>query len=115
MNERLGQINQSLRALDDAYHGGRIGRDDYRARRRRLLGILCDSHGITARHAVDGVRTDPRSDTRRDPARARPADDDHVLPVLLRAGSGVAWRPWLVLGAVVVLALALGYLLLGAG
>lgn len=52
MNERLRQINQSLGALDEAHRLGRISREDYRARRRHLLGTLCDSGGITARNDV---------------------------------------------------------------
>jgi hypothetical protein len=52
VNERLRQINQSLSALDEAHRLGRISREDYRTRRRHLLGTLCDSGGITARNAV---------------------------------------------------------------
>lgn len=54
MNERLRQINQSLGALDEAHRLGRISREDYRTRRRHLLGTLCDSGGITARNALGG-------------------------------------------------------------
>lgn len=72
MNERLRDINRSLRALDDAHRLGRITRDDYRARRRHLLGTLIDGGGITARHTV-GARTVPRE---RAPAAA-PAPAPH--------------------------------------
>lgn len=112
MNERLSQINRGLHALDEAYHGGRIDRADYRARRRRLLGTLCDSHGITARHAVD-ARTASRDDTLRGAPHASPMAGNDALSTLLRAGSGLAWRSWLAFGAVIVLAVVTVYFLLG--
>ena len=52
MNERERRANQSLRTLDEAHRNGRITREDYRARRRALLGSLCDSDGVTARNAL---------------------------------------------------------------
>lgn len=67
MNERLREINRSLHMLDEAHRLGRISREDYRARRRHLLGTLCDGGGITARNAVV-AETIPRS---RDPALSR--------------------------------------------
>jgi hypothetical protein len=36
-----------------------------------------------------------------------------ALSTLLRAGSGLAWRSWLAFGAVIVLAVATVYFLLG--
>lgn len=59
MNERLREINRSLRALDEAHRLGHINREEYRTRRRQLLRPLCDSGGITARNTV-ADRTLPR-------------------------------------------------------
>lgn len=42
-------VNRELRALDDAHRLGDISRDDYRARRRRLLGALMEG-GSAPRH-----------------------------------------------------------------
>ncbi|WHZ19886.1 MAG: T6SS protein serine/threonine phosphatase PppA [Rhodanobacteraceae bacterium] len=49
--ERLREANRSLHALDDAHRLGEISRDDYRARRRRLLETLTggDDDGPTRR------------------------------------------------------------------
>lgn len=55
MNERLREINRSLHALDEAHRLGRISREEYRTRRRHLLGPLCDGGGITARNSVDAA------------------------------------------------------------
>lgn len=52
MNEREQRVNQGLRILDEAHYSGRISREEYRKRRRQLLGPLCDSHGITARNTL---------------------------------------------------------------
>lgn len=60
MNEHLREINQSLHALDEAHRLGRITREEYRARRRRLVGTLADGGGITARNTVS-VETVPRA------------------------------------------------------
>lgn len=63
MKDRLREINRSLRILDEAHFQGRITRDDYRQRRRHLLGTLCDGGGITARNTVSD-RTVPRGHIR---------------------------------------------------
>ncbi|MBN8736380.1 MAG: hypothetical protein J0H27_08940 [Xanthomonadales bacterium] len=76
MNERLREINRSLHTLDEAHRLGRISREDYRARRRHLLGMLCDGGGITARNTV-AAETVPRSSIPAAPA-ARPARDEAV-------------------------------------
>ena len=59
MNEHLHAINRSLRALDDAHRLGHITREEYRTRRRHLLGTLCDGGGITRRNNVPGAETVP--------------------------------------------------------
>lgn len=74
MNERERHINQSLHALDDAHRLGRISREEYRSRRRHLLGALLESHVVTARNAI--VRPAPSSRE-----RAAVSDGD-VLPGL---------------------------------
>jgi hypothetical protein len=52
MTEQERKANQDLHALDEAHRLGRITREDYRARRRQVLGALCDSNGVTARNAI---------------------------------------------------------------
>ncbi|GLQ91184.1 hypothetical protein [Dyella acidisoli] len=52
MNERERHINHSLHALDDAHRLGRISREEYRSRRRHLLGALLESHVVTARNVI---------------------------------------------------------------
>lgn len=46
------QANETLRKLGEAYQLGRISRDAYRERRRRLLTSLQDQREVTARRAV---------------------------------------------------------------
>ncbi len=84
--------NDALRALGDAYQQGRISRDTYRERRRRLMASFRDQSEITARRAVAGVA---------DPA-PMPARERDALPLML--GS-----PWVSVGRwslLVVLAVA---------
>ncbi|RUL77697.1 hypothetical protein [Dyella choica] len=57
MSERERHVNHSLRALDEAHRLGRLTREEYRSRRRHLLGALRDSHVVTARNAI--VRSVP--------------------------------------------------------
>lgn len=52
MNEHERRVNHALHALDEAHRSAHISRDEYRARRRVLLGSLCDSDGVTARNAL---------------------------------------------------------------
>jgi hypothetical protein len=69
MTERERHVNQSLRALDEAHRLGRITREEYRSRRRHLLGALNESHVVTARNAITrpavrqhAVQSAPQSD-----------------------------------------------------
>lgn len=76
MNERERMVNRDLGLLDEAHYTGRIGKVEYRARRRNVLSALRDSHGVTARNAV----TRPAA-----PARI---GEDAVLPMLLGGRAG---------------------------
>jgi hypothetical protein len=88
VNERLRQINQSLTALDEAHRLGRISREDYRTRRRHLLGTLCDSGGITARNAVaDQDVTQSRGGAR--------STGNEALGGLFPKRGLLDWRRWL--------------------
>ncbi|GLQ87398.1 hypothetical protein [Dyella flagellata] len=71
MSERERHVNHSLRALDEAHRLGRLTREEYRSRRRHLLGALRDSHVVTARNAI--VRSAPP------PQAAVPMVGDDVL------------------------------------
>jgi hypothetical protein len=93
MNERERRANQSLRALDEAHRNGRITREDYRARRRALLGSLCDSDGITARNALTPAAAgQPRDDGAQ--RMAGPAGD--MASALFPDRRRLAWRLWLI-------------------
>jgi hypothetical protein len=93
MNERERRANQSLRTLDEAHRNGRITREDYRARRRALLGSLCDSDGVTARNALTPAAA---GQSRDDGARrmATPAGD--MASALFPDRRRLAWRLWLI-------------------
>ena len=99
MNERERHINQSLHALDDAHRLGRISREEYRSRRRHLLGALLESHVVTARNVI--VRPTLHS---HEPARVPEGD---VLPGLFPPRQA-AWK----LIAVVVIGVLLCVLIL---
>ncbi|HET6433623.1 hypothetical protein [Dyella sp.] len=94
MNEQERRANQALRALDEAHRSGRITREDYRARRRALLGSLCDSDGITARNALTpaAAAAPPR---RADTRQMLPAGPD-IASALFPDRRRLAWRLWLV-------------------
>lgn len=87
MNDHLREINRSLHALDDAHRLGRIGRDDYRARRRHLLGTLRESDGITARNTL-AARTVPAART------AARTSDAATLQVMFPRRRWYDWRRW---------------------
>lgn len=53
MNEAQRLANAHLQALAEAYQHGRIGRDEYRARRRNVLASVRDvGQGVTHRNAL---------------------------------------------------------------
>ncbi|WP_369935076.1 hypothetical protein [Xanthomonas tesorieronis] len=53
MNEAQQLANAHLHALAEAYQHGRIGRDEYRARRRNVLASVRDvGQGVTHRNAL---------------------------------------------------------------
>ena len=54
--------NDALRALGEAYQLGRIGRDTYRERRRRLMASFRDQSEVTARRAVAAIAAEPGVD-----------------------------------------------------
>lgn len=83
MNERLREINRSLRTLDEAHRLGRISREDYRARRRHLLGTLCDGGGITARNTM-AAETVPRGSVTASTTSPRSARDEAVSAMFPR-------------------------------
>lgn len=94
MNERLREINRSLRALDEAHRLGHISREEYRARRRQLLRPLCDSGGITARNTMSD-RTLPRGALRTEPGARRSRDAAMSTLFPRRPWSWLFfWRRW---------------------
>lgn len=86
MSEREQRVNQGLRVLDEAHYSGRISREEYRKRRRQLLGSLCDSHGVTARNTL-------RTRITQQGARIAVAPATPLPPAATRRA--VAWKPLL--------------------
>lgn len=108
MTERESAINRDLRALDDAHRLGRISRADYRGRRRRVLQTLSEGGGaVTARKTLvpPGVVTRPRSARVAATADVSAAGRAHVS--LLSMRPGLAWKPWLVIAAGVLVLVAI--------
>jgi hypothetical protein len=104
MTEREQSVNRDLRILDEAHRLGRITRDDYRARRRRVIGVLCDSNGvITARKSL----------LAEEQVTARPGSGARGAgPASLPARPSFAWKAVAGLGASLLLIVVLVYLLL---
>lgn len=96
MNDAQQQANAQLHALAEAYQHGRIGRDEYRARRRNVLAaVRGGAQGITHRNALRPSAP---------PAQAR----HEPLPLLLAAAPARRRRfGWLLLGLALLLALLL--------
>lgn len=92
MSEREQRVNQGLRVLDEAHYSGRINREEYRKRRRQLLGALCDSHGITARNTLRTRITQQGARVAAAPAASLPPS---AHPAVRRS---VAWKPLLAFG-----------------
>jgi hypothetical protein len=95
MSDREHHVNQSLRALDEAHRLGRLTREEYRSRRRHLLGALRDSHVVTARNAIVRAATTERRE-------AMPVVGNEVVADLL-APRRALWK-WIV--ALVLLVIA---------
>lgn len=104
MTEQERKANQDLHALDEAHRLGRITREDYRARRRQVLGALCDSNGVTARNAI----TPPPASARRQAADTTAPGE--ALNMLFPARSGQT-RKYLI--GLVVVAVVCALLLYG--
>ena len=104
MTEQERKANQDLHALDEAHRLGRITREEYRARRRQVLGALCDSNGVTARNAI----TPPPASVRRQAADTTAPGE--ALNMLFPARSGQT-RKYLI--ALVVVAVICALLLYG--
>jgi len=110
MNERERRANEGLRVLGQAYCSGRIIREEYRARRRALLGGFCDSDGVTARNVLTPAALAMSSEKGDAGARnVAPASDD-MARALFPDRRRLAWRIWLM----AVAGLGLGMLLLYA-
>ncbi|MDR3443692.1 MULTISPECIES: hypothetical protein [Dyella] len=109
MSEREWGVNEGLRALDDAHRMGRLTRDEYRARRRRLLGTLQGGDSAITR------RTATSTPSQQDPPSAYDGSAQaDVLPSMFPS------RPWLLSGRLwvwatgVLLCALLAYWLLAA-
>lgn len=60
MNDWERQANAALRALGEAYQQGGIGRETYRARRRRLLAALRERQAVTERRtSAESIQDEP--------------------------------------------------------
>jgi hypothetical protein len=115
MSERERQINQSLRSLEEAYRLGRLTREDFRSRRRFLLGTLCDSHGITARNAISAHAAGASSPQTATPQRVHQAVPEPAAPAWFPARPALPWKQVAMFGTGVALCAVLLYWLLSAG
>lgn len=104
MSEREHHVNQSLRALDEAHRLGRLTREEYRSRRRHLLGALRDSHVVTARNAIVRAATTERRDT-------APMADNRMLHDML-APRRATWKWIIALALLAILCAGLAYWLI---
>lgn len=114
MNEQEQRANQRLHVLDEAHRNGRISREEYRARRRALLGSLCDSDGVTARNVLtpsSAVRTPP------DRAQRMEAGAGDMAGALFPDRRRLAWKHWLMamVGLGLVVLVIYGALQIGQG
>ncbi len=114
MNERERRANQSLRTLDEAHRNGRITREDYRARRRALLGSLCDSDGVTARNALTPAAA-TGAPPRGGDAKRMAATTADMAGALFPDRRRLIWRLWLMAFAGLGLCALLLYALLLGG
>jgi hypothetical protein len=113
MTERERNANQSLRALDEAHRTGRITREEYRSRRRYLLGALGDSHVVTARNAIVRPATPPPTGNHHE--RAIHVAHGDVVPGLFPPRYAFAWKPITALVTGALLCALLVYWLWHAG
>ncbi|WP_333676255.1 hypothetical protein [Dyella sp.] len=106
MSDREHHVNQSLRALDEAHRLGRLTREEYRSRRRHLLGALRDSHVVTARNAIVRAATTERR-------QAAPGAGNDVLVDML-APRRAMWK-WVIvaLALLAIVCAGLAYWLWG--
>lgn len=109
MSERERRANQGLRVLDEAHYSGRISRDEYRLRRRQLLGSLGDSYGITARNTLRGNQAAA-------PVAASPASAvmAPTMPAMAASRTAIAWKPWLAFALGLLVCAVLVYWLVAA-
>lgn len=110
MTEIERQVNRNLRVLDEAHRLGRIGRDEYRGRRRQLLGSMNESNVITARNALTSTTATterPGPPPKRSHSQRR-GRDDALTPMF--AGHGIS-RWWFYVLAFVAAAAVFGLLL----
>lgn len=106
MTDREHHVNQSLRALDEAHRLGRLTREEYRSRRRHLLGALRDSHVVTARNAIVRAATTERRE-------AAPVAGNDVLAGML-APRRAKWKWMIALALLVIVCAGLAYWLWGS-
>jgi len=107
MRER--QVNDALRVLDEMHRLGRIERDEYRQRRRRLLESLRGEAPSDGRDTVR--RRVPAGDTRRAPVPLRQRDAGTTRTPVTQGRWAALWMLLLVAAAG---ALAAGWLMLAS-
>ncbi len=114
MNEQERQVNQRMHALDEAHRSGRLSREEYRARRRALLGSLCDSDGVTARNVLTPSSSVP---TPPDRVQRMESGAGDMASALFPDRRRLAWKLWLtaVVGLGLVVLVIYGALQIGQG
>jgi hypothetical protein len=107
---REQQVNDALRVLDEMHRLGRIERDAYRQRRRRLLDSLVGEAPSDGRDTVR--RSVPAGAARRQPVPIRRRDAGSAQMPVKRGRSSALWMLLMLLLVAVAGALAAGWLML---
>lgn len=106
MTQQENAVNESLCALDEAHRLGHITREEYRTRRRYVIGRLADSRGETARNAV--TEQGRVVTARREHPGAPSAPDADAMRAMFPSRAPMVWK---LVAALVVLAIVVVVLL----
>lgn len=107
MTRQESAANESLCALDEAYRLGRITRDEYRTRRRYVIGRLSDANGETARNAITQQGSVVDAHGR---GGGQPAADAEAMRLMFPSRGPMVWRVVAVLVVLAVIVALVWYL-----
>ena len=105
MTRQENAVNESLCALDEAHRLGHITRDEYRARRRYVIGRLSDSNGETARNAITQQGSVVTARGQHGGGQGQPAVDADAMRVMFPSRAPMVWK---LVAGLLVLAVLVG-------